>query len=814
MSLFGVSRSSRNESVELVQTKSAATTERVQSGLLQMTGKSKKVRLRDPHGTFKLEASFESTGTIYPQIRKLFLVSMVVMSVVVLVRYFIVPQSLTDPDNPLPMTHHTYSAMLSHFLPAMVFLFGSFFQKESVQQVAKNPKYLVLHRWVGRVSVSASLIASIFAWRVTPHALYGTQLVYVPWNIFWNYASFQTFRTAWVGDFGRHRLWANVLVHTAFLFVTSRLFLVLGVIVGANMKLVYVVSVNGAAFLAFYWYLLESGQWARTVATRRRWAKLRAFVLTYGRIVHGRREKRALLNGADGALSPSRICPSCNTPVAPAVMRCENVRCHRFDDRAQGEYSQLLLDTSNWQTLMPLSTSIDRLCAAVDGNDLSQLRIVVMTPFLVIYVWMALPLTNSLGGVSFHALLAWHLIYVIICVHMAAAIYKCFPIRWSSVAKPDLHYSSPFWNTLALIAAGIDAIFLSLCRANDLWIDQNTTWILGLVVAFVPVLAAPFLFSDKRTPRRFVRALYANSAICLPLMGYLGATFSASFYVQTGSQSIQWTLGIMVALQLYEEVLSQVSKGVIDAAKKEFGLDDTQLPPSQRTKEQQCEVDNLELLFVFQDFMFGAYFFCFYRELWTNIDSTLVCVQTQAVLLLQDFNMILGGSVLRSVRVVVEGPVRPLSEQDPRDSAAVLKDRRPAGTTGEYCVRLPKGELTETFRALSFKLLVRLITMAATPFFGLMCRYGPNAVAFPSWSSMSNAQFVTVVKNFSLMLVLESFFVVFLMSSVYKYFRINLLQLLTSTVLQSRLSRVLVVCSCIHLLQDFYVAIIDLPPAM
>lgn len=821
-SLIGISRRGRNKAVQTVKLTTEAASERVHSGFRQLSHSH--VRLKSPYETFKLEASFEARGTIYPYIRKTFIASIVVMCALVVVRFFIIPASLSDPNNPLRMDHHEYWTMVSHFAPSMFFLFGAFFQKESVQKVAQNEKYLKYHRIVGRVAVACSMISSIAAWRVSPYALHGTWMVYIPWNAFWNLASFNTFWFAWKRDFARHRLWANVLVHTAFLFVTSRLFLVFGAITGAPMKLVYVAAVYGAAFLAFFWYLEENGQWARTVATRRRWAKLRAFLRAYmnfakkGRFDYGHFVSSLTSTGHQKVL---RICYGCNTEIAPNAMRCKNARCSAFNDSAQGEYTQLLLDTNDELASMPLRTTIERLRMGQKSEVWSQLASLVSVPFLVVYIWMALPLTYDSpdfgSTVSFDALVGWHMIYTYICVHMASSIFKCFPIQWKPLANPNVHFLSPVWNMLASVAAIIDAAFLYYCKANDFWISKNPTWISGLVVAFVPVLLAPLFLSDKGMPRRFIRCLHLTSAIILPLMGYIGSTiasYTANHYITAAEGDAgQVILGIMVVLQLYEEILCQFAKGMIDAAKREFGLDEASLPPTKRNKKQQRAVDNLEALFVYQDLFFGAYFFCFFRELWIYLSSTFVCLFVQAILLLQDFNMIFGGTVLRCVRVLVEGPIISSNQRDPREemTSNLPTDHRPSSMQDEIFIRLSRSELTESFRALSIKLLIRLISVAATPLFGLICRFGPNSVAFQSWSEMSDARFLTVLKNLGLMMVSESFFVAAIVTSLYGFFRINLLRLLASTLLRSPLTRVLFVCSCVHLLQDLYVATISLP---
>lgn len=823
--LLGISRTSRNKAVESIKHTTEATSERVHSGLKQFTNESQShVRLKTPHKTFKLEASFEARGTVYPQIRKTFIASIVVMCGLVLVRFFIIPASLSDPNNPLRMDHHEYWTMVSHFAPSMIFMFGAFFQKESVQKVAQNPRFLKYHRIIGRITVACSMISSIAAWRVSLNALHGTWMVYIPWNAFWNVASFKTFWYAWKKDFSRHRLWANVLVHTAFLFVTSRLFIVFGAITGAPMKLVYVAAVYSAAFLAFFWYLEENGQWARTVATRRRWAKLRAFLRAYMSFAKkGRNTYEMFLSSYTRNKDQKvlRICYGCNTEIVSNAMRCENARCSAFNDSAQGEYAQLFLDTNDELASMPFRTTIKRLSMGQKSEIWSQLASLVSVPFLVIHIWMALPLTYDspdFGSiVSFDALVGWHMIYTYICVHMAASIFKCFPIHWKPLANPKTYLLSPVWNMLASQAAIVDAAFLYYCKANDIWISENPTWIVGLVVAFVTILLAPLFLSDRGMPRRFIRCLHLTSAIVLPLMGYVGSTiasYTAKHYITAAEgHSGQIILGIMVVLQLYEEILCQFSKGMIDAAKREFGLDEASLPPAKRNKEQQMASDNLESLFVYQDLFFGAYFFCFFRELWIYLDSTFVCLFVQAILLLQDFNMIFGGTVLRCVRVLVEGPIINKSQRDPREeiTSIVPTDRRPSSMQDEIFIRLSRSELTESFRALSMKLLIRLISIAATPLFGLVCRFGPNSVAFPSWSEMSDAHFLTVLKNLGLMMLFESFFVAAIVTSLYRFFRINLLRLLASTLLRSPLTRVLFVCSIVHLLQDLYVAIISLP---
>lgn len=55
------------------------------------------------------------------------------------------------------------------------------------------------------------------------------------------------------------------------------------------------------------------------------------------------------------------ICYGCNTEIASNVMRCENSQCVAFNDSAQGEHAQLLLDTNDELTFMPLCTTIKQL---------------------------------------------------------------------------------------------------------------------------------------------------------------------------------------------------------------------------------------------------------------------------------------------------------------------------------------------------------------------------------------------------------------------------------------------------------------------
>ena len=110
-----------------------------------------------------------------------------------------------------------------------------------------NPRYLKYHRMNGRVALVASALASLLAWRVSPYALYGTQIVYIPWNALWCVATYKTYAHARAKEFAAHRLWANVLVQTAFLFVTSRVFIIIGLALGIPPKVCCCNCVFGSA---------------------------------------------------------------------------------------------------------------------------------------------------------------------------------------------------------------------------------------------------------------------------------------------------------------------------------------------------------------------------------------------------------------------------------------------------------------------------------------------------------------------------------------------------------------------------------------
>ena len=237
------------------------------------------------------------------------------------------------------------------------------------------------------------------------------------------------------------------------------------------------------------------------------------------------------------------------------------------------------------------------------------------------------------------------------------------------------------------------------------------------------------------------------------------------------------------------------------------------VPRSELTPRQERHLARLDCLAAFQDFIFGAYFLVFYRDIWKGLNETYFCILIQFMLLVQDFNMMLGSTILRSVAVKIEGPYHDPQERHPKDSPIADEDKPSAKSSSDFLVRVSKAELVESCRSLAHRLLIRLITAAAAPLLVSVCYLGPNAAAFPSLSAMPGAVFGRVMFNYLLMFLSELCFVALFVCTLYRFFRVNLIAEVSNSLLQSPLSRYLMIASCIHLLQDFYTATISLPTA-
>ena len=114
---------------------------RVSAGMQQVTSEkaNRKLQTLNAFATFQMEAAFEAKGTIWPVIRWPFWAAIALFSSVSVVRYILVPKLLDDPNAPIKMVQ-PYWSMVTHLVPATVFLFCAMGQKETVQVVAKNPR--------------------------------------------------------------------------------------------------------------------------------------------------------------------------------------------------------------------------------------------------------------------------------------------------------------------------------------------------------------------------------------------------------------------------------------------------------------------------------------------------------------------------------------------------------------------------------------------------------------------------------------------------------------------------------------------------
>ena len=128
-------------------------------------------------------------------------------------------------------------------------------------------------------------------------------------------------------------------------------------------KVTYVVCIDGAAMLAFLWWLAEGGELERTLATQRRWDMLRAYVMTAARFSGGKRPKA---DARPVEVAAGRTC-TCGAALQPNELWCGNPKCRGFNDSAVGDYAQLLYDAASRYCQMPLGTCSGRLLDQVGG---------------------------------------------------------------------------------------------------------------------------------------------------------------------------------------------------------------------------------------------------------------------------------------------------------------------------------------------------------------------------------------------------------------------------------------------------------------